>query len=305
MRNPPFRIVGRHVAFIVFVAISVGIFWNTLRALVLYSLHDPSYSHIVLIPFISFILVFMERERIFLENRSSISFGAILIVTGICIYRVAASSASPEAGSYFLAAATISLICIWVGGFASCYGTRALRAAIFPLLFLLLMVPLPDPILDRTIYFLQQGSAEIAYALFKVAGVPAFKQGFLISVPGVTIEVAKECSSIRSSTALFITCLLAGHFFLRTPWKILLFAAVSLPVAVVKNGIRIATLTLLSIYVDPSFLTGNLHRYGGFVFFLLALAIQWPVLVFLQKSEGPESTAASAAGKTGAQLAPG
>ncbi|MGA9484184.1 MAG: archaeosortase/exosortase family protein, partial [Candidatus Acidiferrales bacterium] len=57
------------------------------------------------------------------------------------------------------------------------------------------------------------------------------------------------------------------------------------PVAILKNGIRITTLTLLSIYVDPGFLTGNLHHEGGFVFFFLALAILFPALLFLQRSE--------------------
>jgi exosortase len=111
------------------------------------------------------------------------------------------------------------------------------------------------------------------------------RDGFLLTVPGVTIEVAKECSGIRSSMALLITCLIAAHLFLRTTWKRALFALLALPLALVKNGIRIVTLTLLSVYVDPSFLTGNLHHKGGFVFFLLALAILAPVLLLLEKSE--------------------
>jgi exosortase/archaeosortase family protein len=85
--------------------------------------------------------------------------------------------------------------------------------------------------------------------------------------------------------ALFITCLIAAHLFLRTPWKQLLFVLLAVPVALIKNGVRIVTLTLLSIYVDPSFLTGSLHHKGGFVFFLLALAILAPVLLLLEKSE--------------------
>ena len=66
----------------------------------------------------------------------------------------------------------------------------------------------------------------------------------------------------------------------------LLFVLLVLPVSIVKNAIRIVTLTLLSVYVDPSFLRGSLHHDGGFVFFLLALAILFPVLLLLQKSEG-------------------
>ena len=65
----------------------------------------------------------------------------------------------------------------------------------------------------------------------------------------------------------------------------LLLVALALPLSILKNGIRITTLTLLSIYVDPGFLTGSLHRDGGFVFFLMALALLAPVLLLLQKSE--------------------
>jgi exosortase/archaeosortase family protein len=59
----------------------------------------------------------------------------------------------------------------------------------------------------------------------------------------------------------------------------------------IKNGIRIATLTLLAVYVDPSFLTGKLHHDGGVVFFLLGLLFLLPVLLLLQRSEGEESPA--------------
>jgi exosortase/archaeosortase family protein len=54
---------------------------------------------------------------------------------------------------------------------------------------------------------------------------------------------------------------------------------------IVKNGIRIATLTLLSIHVDPGFLSGRLHHQGGFVFFFLGLALLGPVLWFLTERE--------------------
>ena len=179
-------------------------------------------------------------------------------------------------------------------GFLFCYGVKPSRAAAFPLLFLFLMVPLPDPLLSWTIYRLQQGSTEISYLLFKAVGIPVLKQGFILSVPGVAIEVATECSGIRSSIALFITCLLAAHLYLRTFWKVLFFVLLVFPLAILKNGIRIVTLTLLSIYVDPGFLRGSFHRDGGFVFFLLALLILFPVFLLLERSESQRQTASPA-----------
>jgi exosortase len=255
-----------------------------------YSLHNDSSSHIILIPLVAFSLLYIERKRVFSITGTSISSGIGLALGGVILYWMVNRKVFPLEGNESLSLETFSIILVWVGGFLLCYGFVALRAAAFPLLFLLLMVPLPDMILDRAIHALQQGSTEIAYLIFQAVGTPVLRQGFLLSVPGVTIEVAKECSSIRSSIALFITCLLAARLYLRTPWKATLFVLLAFPLAVLKNGIRIVTLTLLSIHVDPSFLTGNLHHQGGFVFFLVALLILWPVLLWLERSDNPRKT---------------
>jgi exosortase len=275
----------RHWCFAGFVAASILVSWKTLATLAFYSLHEESSSHILLIPVISIYLLYTERARI----SKSVRLGAIptvllIVATAVVLILYFAERFFARQASY-LPLATFLLVVAWVGMFALFYGTSAMRAAAFPLGFLLLMIPLPEHVLARTIYFLQSGSTSIAYFLFRAAGVPVFRQGFFLTVPGVTIEVATECSGIRSSVALFITCLLAAHLFLRTPWKQLLFVLLAFPLALIKNGIRIVTLTLLSIYVDPSFLTGSLHHKGGFVFFLLALAILAPVLLLLEKSE--------------------
>jgi exosortase len=177
------------------------------------------------------------------------------------------------------------VVLVWVAGFFLCYGSVAARAGAFSLLFLLLMVPFPDVILNWAIHGLQEGSTDIAYLIFKAFGTPVLRNGFVLSLPGVTIEVAQECSSIRSSIALFITCLLAAHLYLRTGWKKWLLVLICFPLSLLKNGIRIATLTLLAIYVDPSFLTGSLHHQGGFVFFFLALVILLPVFLWMARTD--------------------
>jgi len=256
---------------------------------------QESSSHIVLIPFVSFALIYIEREKIFRTARSSPIPGLTLVLAGAAFYGLARHSSWAAEGNSFLSAAALSLVLVWTGAFLLCYGNQAARVALFPLLFLLLMIPMPDPVLQRTIYLLQQGSTEISYLLFKATGTPVLRQGFFLSVPGVTIEVAQECSGIRSSLALFITCLLAAHLFLKTSWKKLCFSLLAFPLAIIKNGIRITTLTLLSLYVDPGFLTGRLHHEGGFVFFLLGLAILAPALLMLQRSEGHSGRAGTAA----------
>jgi len=262
---------------------------SRLGALFRYAWSEDSSSHIVLIPIISLYFGWLERKRIFASIGSSLISGLATGLSGVILFLVAASPRLHLQGNEPLSLSAFSIVIIWTALFFICYGASALRAAAFPFLFLLLMIPIPDPALDKITYLLQRGSTEIAWLIFKTVQVPVLRQGFVLSVPGVTIEVAKECSSIRSSMALLITCILAAHLYLRTPWKVLLFVLLSLPLSVIKNGIRIATLTLLSLYVNPDFLYGKLHRQGGFVFFFLTLLMLWPVFILLERSDRPRA----------------
>src|SRR5262249_31312562 len=154
-----------------------------------------------------------------------------------------------------------------------------------PFLFLLLMVPIPSFLLDRVISLLQEGSAWVTGVLFDLVGVPALREGLVFHLAKANIEVAKECSGIRSSMALLILALLVAHFRLKNLWSKILFVTFGIFIMIVKNGIRIATLTLLAMYVDPSFLVGRLHHQGGIVFFIIALFLMLPLLLFLQRAE--------------------
>jgi exosortase len=274
-----------HLAFGVFLFVSTIVCWRTLAALIAYSLHHESASHIILIPLVSAYLLFTERRMIFTSVRPSVAVAMGMIIVGVTCYWTVNRGVLLLQQDQSLSAATLAIVLLWIGGFLASYGRTTTRAAAFPLLFLILMVPLPDRVLDWTIHLLQQGSTEVACLLFNAVGVPVLRQGFVLSVPRVTIEVAAECSGIRSSIALLITCLLAAHLYLRTPWKIAVFVLLVFPLSVIKNGVRIVTLTLLSIYVDPSFLYGNLHRKGGYVFFILALLLLFPIFLALERSE--------------------
>lgn len=282
-------IVSRHVGLALTGMVSLFAFWKPLNALFRFSLAHEYASHILLIPLVSLYLIYLERRKIFQEVRSSYRIGVTLIFTGVLLYWLALRQSPVLSENNSLSAAIFSIVVAWMGGFLLCYGMRAFRSAVFPLFFLFLMVPIPSSVLAQAIFLLQRGSTEISELLFKLLGVPVFRNGFLLSLPGVTIEVAKECSGIRSSVALFITCLLASYLFLRSGWKRTIFVLLAFPLAVIKNGIRILTLSLLGIWVNPGFLHGSLHRDGGILFFLLALAILAPVLFLLQESEKKRS----------------
>ena len=258
---------------------------GVLRALVNLARLDQSASHVVLIPFVTLVLIFQRRDSIFasLESATVPGIGVIAVGSGLLL----AGRLSHESGSHgsTLSVMTAGLVVLWIGGFLLFYGWKAFRSALFPLLFLGFTVPLPSVLLDPAILFLKTGSREAVSGLFMLTGTPYHREGFIFSLPKFAIEIADECSGIRSSIALLLTGLMVGHMFLRTWWKKALLMAAILPMAMLKNGVRIVCLSLLASYVDPGFLTGQLHHDGGIVFFLLSMALLAPLFVLLANSE--------------------
>ena len=184
-----------------------------------------------------------------------------------------------------LSVSVLAIVLIWLAGFVLCYGTRCFRGALFPLLFLFLMIPFPTVLTENIVLALQKGSAVMTYALFKLLGVPVYWQRFKFLLPGVEIEIAEECSGIRSSMALLITSMVAGHVLLLSNWRKLIFSLFTVPVVIFKNAVRIVTISCLGIYVNAGFLHGKVHRYGGLFFSLISLAILVPLLLALQSKE--------------------
>jgi exosortase len=260
------------------------LFWRPLSEVVAYSRHNDSASYILLIPFISAGVIWFERDAIFRElspdfiSSACCAAGAALFAA-IPILNIGSLS---ELGS--LTFYVLSMLLLSVAGFALFFGRTAIHNARFSFLFLLLAVPLPAPLLLQVVHFLQKGSAEIAAGIFRLTGVPYAREGMIFDFGNLSIVVAEECSGIRSSIAILIFALLAAHFYLRSFWKQATFVASAIFVMILKNGIRIATLTLLALFVNPSFLFGRLHHRGGIVFFSIGLLVMFPILALLRRT---------------------
>jgi exosortase len=276
--NRPWLIYGIWVVF------SCLIFWKPLAALVRYSLNNDNASHTVLIPLIMAWLLYNDRAKIskfcafdLLAALPLIILAAVLSAVSLWCF----PSGTPDNTSLL----TLSLILLLCAGFVAIFGRVSAKATWFSLAFLGFAVPLPETFLDRFIYALQYASASMASWIFDTSGVPVLREGLIFHLSGLNIEVAKECSGIRSSIALLILATLVAHFAFTKLWKKVVFVFAGLAVMAVKNGVRIATLTILAKYVDPDFLFGRLHHQGGVVFFLLGLALLIPVYWLLRRGE--------------------
>jgi exosortase len=274
-----------------------ALFWQPLRAVVAYASENDDASHIFIIPLLAVGILYLDRTRVFHRISFDVAKGAAFAAVGAWIAILTwwkSTGAVTDQLTFYM----VALMILWIAGFALFFGRAALNQGRFGLLFLFLAAPLPEFLLSRAIYLLQAGSAAIVAVLFDAANLPYLRSGFVFHLAHLNIEIAQECSGIRSSMAVLILALLAAHFYLRSGWKQLVFVACSLLVMIIKNGIRIAVLTILAIRVDPSFLFGRLHRDGGVVFFLLGLALLVPVLWWLARGEGMQLRAEAEASKT-------
>lgn len=265
--------------------LSAAILWRTIIETFSLALRSDQYTHIILIFPISAALIASEwswtRSSSFLHAQ----VGAYLFAFGILILAFNKWWPAWPSPDVRLAAGMLALVMLWISSFVMCFGTSIARSLLFPLCFLFWLIPIPVFLLVKIVQGLQQGSAVAAWLLFSAAGVPTVRDGVFVSIPGLSIEVARECSSIRSSLMLLVTTMVLTHVFLKTSWRKTLVILFAIPLSVAKNGVRIFILAMLGTKIDRRFLTGRLHHDGGIVFFILALLAILAFLWCLRKGE--------------------
>jgi exosortase len=276
----------RHLYFIIANLAVLGLFHHSLWELAKLSFHNSLYSHFLLIPFVSLYILVKIRLRVFAETDYAVFLGVTVVAAGLLLYGIGLRYAGGLDQNDYLSLMMLSFLVCFIGSFIGVYGASAFRQALFPLLFLIFIIPVPSVILEPLVKILLIGSAETSYKVFQVLDIPIYRQGFVFELPGISVEVARQCSGIRSTLALIITSVLAGYLFLETGWRRIVLCICVFPITVFKNSLRIVTISLLASYVDPIFITNHwIHSAGGKPFFIFALLFMVPVLWLLRRSE--------------------
>jgi exosortase C (VPDSG-CTERM-specific) len=272
----------------------VAAYSRPLFSLAIYAAGEELHSHILLIPFVSAYLIYIRRHALPRDYTFSVRWGLIPLIAGAISLAAAWTPGvfgRPLSQNDYLALMALSFVCFAAAGGFFFLGRKWMAAAAFPFAFLIFMVPMPDRVADFLETASKLASADAASMFFNISGTPVLRDGVLFNLPNITIEVAQECSGIRSSLVLFITSLLAANLFLKTPWRRIVLVAVVIPLGILRNGLRIVFIGLLCVHFGPDMINSIFHKRGGPPFFVLSLIPLFLLLWWLRRGEQKTSSA--------------
>jgi exosortase len=168
--------------------------------------------------------------------------------------------------------ARVSFIGVLAGGILFSFGARRLQSVAFPLAFLLLMIPLPEIVFNQVALPLQLFASQTGEVLLRSAGVPVVREGNVLELVSMKLEVAEACSGIRSIVTLLTFAVVLGEIGGGSRFRRLLLMAATLPIAVCANAARVTATGLAADTLGAAAAQGLLHATAGLVVFAVAVA---------------------------------
>lgn len=283
MNQPGLSIKGESVRWHVPIVLQEGrgavILWSSALAVLLVGLYhevlsylavqwylDPNYSHGFLVPFVA---AYFARERCDRVSRLAVRpslWGAALLGLGLSMLVLGSIGAE-------LFLQRTSFIVVLMGLVLLLLGPEQLRVLLFPIAFLLFMVPLPAIVVNTAAFPLQLLAAKTATFCLLNAGIPVLREGNVIVLAGTTLEVAEACSGIRSLQTLMALGTVYAYFTQDAVWRRWALVLLSIPIAIVANAFRVTGTGLLAQYFGMEAAKGFYHSFSGWLIFVLAFVL--------------------------------
>ena len=227
---------------------------------------DPNFSHGFFVPAFSLFVLWQERSRLAGLPHVPSLWGLPIVALALCVLVVGVLGAE-------LFLSRVSLLLLIAGLVIFFRGWRYFRAVLFPWAFLILMIPIPAIIFNEITFPLQLLASKVAALALPLAGVPVLRQGNVINLPAMPLEVAQACSGIRSLLSLLTVSVIYGYLAETRIWIRVVLALASIPIAVAANSLRIVGTGLLVQYWDPDKAEGFFHLFSGWLIFVVSLAM--------------------------------
>jgi len=224
---------------------------------------DPNYSHGFFVPLIAAWVVWEKRAELRTLALRPAAMGLVGIIASLVILIGGVVGAE-------LFLSRISLVFLLGSMIVYFLGWNWVRALLFPWLLLLTMVPIPTILFNEIAFPLQLLASRIAADLLSASGVPVLREGNVISLASIQLEVAEACSGIRSLMTLGTLALVYAYLTETRFLRRLILVVAGVPIALAANAFRIYGTGMCAQYWDPGKAEGFFHEFSGWVIFVLA-----------------------------------
>jgi len=251
----------------IIVIVWLAIYYDVIRRLIGDWLVDENYSHGFLVPLVSVYAVWSMRERLESEPLTPRPLaGFLLALLAALLLFAGLLSAELYLTRISLVLSLISLI-IYFAGWSWC------RRLLFPVGLLMFAIPLPAIVFNRIALPLQLIASDLATRIIRWFGVPALREGNVIELARMKLQVIEACSGIRSLLALMTLSVIFVYFFDSNLWRRIILFLLVIPIAVIANALRVAGTGILAHHRGVTAAEGFLHGFAGWTVFLVEMAL--------------------------------
>lgn len=240
---------------------------------------DGNYSHGWLVIPLAAYMAWERRDKLASATLEPSGWGLVLLVAGVAALQAGTLAAETTV-------ARLSIILTVIGTIWFVLGLQHVRILAFPLAFLLLMIPIPGIIFNRITFPLQLIASDFGARSLEAVGIPVFREGNLINLAHMSLDVAEACSGIRSLISLFTLSLLYGYFAEPHRSVRILLLVATVPVAIIANGLRVAATGVAAHYYGLQAAEGFFHSFSGWLVFgvagLALVAVRYAAMAALK-----------------------
>lgn len=239
-----------------------------------WAMDDFTYSYFI--PLVVAYLIWEKRAELARVPACRTWAGLLPALLGILLFWMG------ELGGEF----TLMFISLWflsVGALWSIIGWSRLRVIAFPFFLLLAMVPPPNALYNGLTLRLKLISSQIGVLMLQLCGLSAYREGNVIDIGFTRLQVVDACSGLRYFFPLIVLAILLAYFFRGALWKKIIIVVSAIPISIVTNSMRIASVGILYQFMGPAAAEGFFHDFSGWFIFMMSLGILLLEMVLLKR----------------------
>lgn len=274
--------VNWHVWSVALLLLSLLLYWQVLKALAQDWWSDPDYGHGVFVPLFSAYILWHDRQRWLKTAIRPNNFGLLIMLAAIGLLLVGDLGAE-------LFTTRFSFLVILAGMIVFLAGWKMLRNVLFPLTFLVFMIPIPEILYNQITFPLQLLASRLATFCLQTLQIPVLRDGNILVTSNYSLAVVEACSGIRSLMSL--VALAAAYGYLAEPSRRVrvVLGFLMIPIALITNAIRITVAGVMAHLFGASTAEGFLHEFSGWVIFLSAILLMFLCHRMLRLSVAPRN----------------